>query len=391
MDYFPVFLDLGSQEVLVVGGGAVGERKLRPLIRAGAKPRVVGARLSRTIRSWVDSGAVAHAGESYHAGLLDGMRLVFAATDDPALNRLVFHNAETRGIWVNVVDDREYCRFISPAIVNRRPVQIAISTGGCSPVLARRVRSRVEAALPAGLGRVAVAAGRFRETVKRTLAPEHRRRFWDTVMTDANLTGWAGLGQHRIVRELARLLRRHGQLVAARSAPAGRVYLVGAGPGDPGMLTLRALELLGQADVILHDRLVANEILDLARRDADRIYVGKAAGRHHCSQAEIERTMLREASRGRTVVRLKGGDPFIFGRGGEELEALRREGIECEVVPGVTAAAGCAASFCRLACRGSFRWRLWLMAHARTSRSCVERSVNFPNWLPWWGRGPPAC
>jgi uroporphyrin-III C-methyltransferase/precorrin-2 dehydrogenase/sirohydrochlorin ferrochelatase len=344
MRFFPLFLDLDDQNVLVVGGGPVGERKIRLLIKAGAAPHVVGERLSDCVRDWVDRGVVMHLEARYRPGQLAGMRLVFAATDDPHLNRRIHRDAEARGILVNVVDDRSHCRFISPAVIDRDPVQIAISTGGASPVLARRLRHLVEAALPAGLGRVAAAADRLRDRVKGALAPELRKPFWESATADANLLRWAGMGQRRIAAEMRQLLERFRRTPGGEKRAAGSVYLVGAGPGDPGLLTLRALQLLSHADVILHDRLVSRAVLDMARRDAERIYVGKAGGGRQHSQADIERIMVREALRGRVVVRLKGGDPFVFGRGGEELESLRRSGIECEVVPGITAATGCAAA-----------------------------------------------
>jgi uroporphyrin-III C-methyltransferase/precorrin-2 dehydrogenase/sirohydrochlorin ferrochelatase len=268
---------------------------------------------------------------------------VFAATGDAALNRAVYVDAEARRVPVNVVDDSKHCRFISPAVVDRGPLQIAIATGGASPVLARRLRSRLEAALPAGLGRVADAAQQLRERVRRLLPAAARRPFWESVMSDANLARWSGMRLGHVRREMERALsqfRRHGRTAAQGG---GQVFIVGAGPGNPDLLTLRALQVLGVADVILHDRLVPEAILELARRDAERVDVGKAAGAHRCGQRDIERLMVSEARKGRTVVRLKGGDPFVFGRGGEEIEALRAAGVEYEVVPGITAATACAA------------------------------------------------
>jgi uroporphyrin-III C-methyltransferase/precorrin-2 dehydrogenase/sirohydrochlorin ferrochelatase len=223
-------------------------------------------------------------------------------------------------------------------VVDRSPVLVAISTGGSSPVLARRLRRWIEQLLPHGLGKVARAAAELRAEVKKQLPNGQGRRFWEARMTDANLLRWAGKAPAAILREMTSLLR-HVQPVES----PGMVYLVGAGPGNPDLLTLRALDVLGRADVVLHDRLVSNEILDLVRRDAERIYVGKQAGNHHCQQEEIHRIMLEQAALGRIVVRLKGGDAFIFGRGGEELEVLRSAGVPYEVVPGITAATGSAA------------------------------------------------
>jgi len=343
MRYFPLFVDLQGQPVLVVGGGAVAERKIRLLLAAGAEVAVAAPRLTRQLRAWANEGRLRHVGDAYAAAQVDGKRLVFAATGDNAVNQAVFRDAESRGVLVNTVDDVTHCRFISPAVIERGPVQIAISTGGASPVLARRLRSRIEALLPAGLGGVAEAARSLRSRVKRLLPAAARKRFWERVMADANLLRWSTMRPERVRIEMDRVLQGLRTSRGGDAAAPGRVYLVGAGPGNPDLLTLRALQALGQADVILHDRLVPEAVLELARRDADRVYVGKSAGEHHCSQREIERLMVSEARRGRTVVRLKGGDPFVFGRGGEEAEALRRAGVEFEVVPGITAATACAA------------------------------------------------
>ena len=338
MDYFPVFMDLRGQEVLVVGGGAVGERKIRLLIKAGAKVKVVAEHLSENVAAWRSAGQIRFLSSQYESSQLQGSRLVFAATDDRALNRRVYSDSETRGIPVNVVDDSEYCRFISPAVVDRSPVQIAISTGGASPVLARLLRTKIERLLPRGLGRVASALHELRREVKSRLPLEARRRFWESLIDWRRLQQWS-TGSGAAVRGQVRLALEQD----AKQLRQGVVYLVGAGPGNPDLLTLRAQDVLSSADVILHDRLVSDEILDLARRDADRIYVGKEAGNHHRRQDEIHRIMLAEAARGRSVVRLKGGDAFVFGRGGEELEVLQKAGVPYEVVPGITAAMGCAA------------------------------------------------
>ena len=338
MDYFPVFLDLRGQQVLVVGGGSVAERKIRLLLKAGASVQVAAGRLSENVREWRETGQISHIATSYEAPQLHGKRLAYAATDDAELNRQVYVDGEAAGVAVNSVDDIGHCRFVSPAVVDRSPVQVAISTGGASPVLARRLRSRIERLLPSGLGRVASALKAVRPEAKKILPVEARRRVFESLLSWNNLRRWSSRATSKIRSEARAALAGHQP-----GPQAGMVYLVGAGPGNPDLLTLRALDVLGSADVILHDRLVSDDILDLARRDADRIYVGKQAGKHHCRQEEIHRIMLDEASRGRTVVRLKGGDAFVFGRGGEELEALHEAGIHYEVVPGITAATGCAA------------------------------------------------
>jgi uroporphyrin-III C-methyltransferase/precorrin-2 dehydrogenase/sirohydrochlorin ferrochelatase len=342
MDYFPIFMKLQGLPVLVVGGGTVAERKIRLLLKAGAEVSVVAGTLNEQIIAWTREARVFHLAEEYHNLQLQGKRLVFAATDDSHLNREVFRDAEAVAVPVNVVDDLQHCRFISPAVVDRSPIQVAITSGGASPVLARRLRAWIERLLPIGLSRVATAAAGLRKEVKIRLPRTARKGFWESQLSDRNLKKWSLLVEQEITGILRSGIRKATQGAVA-ALPRGRVYLVGAGPGRPDLLTLRALEILGLADVILYDRLISDEILDLARRDADRIYVGKSAGNHHRTQDEIHRLMLEQAQLGRIVVRLKGGDAFVFGRGGEELEFLRDHGVTYEVVPGITAATGCAA------------------------------------------------
>ena len=342
MEYFPVFMKLQQQKVLVVGGGEVAERKIRLLLKAGATIAVIARELNETVESWRREEKVDWLSQEYRQELLQGMRLVFAATNDSDLNQQVYEDAEQAGIPVNVVDQRELCRFISPAVIDRSPIQVAISTGGSAPVLARMVRNWLERVLPHGLGRIASAAAALRGPVSQSLPPEKRRVFWEKLLSRQNLDRWNSVSQDRIRFEMSNSLEAAGRPCDTERGP-GKVYIVGAGPGRADLLTLRAHQLLSEADVILHDRLVSEEILDQARRDAERIDVGKRAGRHSHSQAEIHSLMKTLAGQGRTVVRLKGGDPFIFGRGGEEIEVLRDAGIDYEVVPGITAASGCAA------------------------------------------------
>jgi len=343
MRYFPVFMDLWDQPVVLVGAGSVAERKARLLLKAGARLRLVARELNPQFSRWLEAGTVQHLASEYQAAVLHDARLVFAATSDGALNRRVFSDAEALGIPANVVDDRAHCRFISPALVDRSPVQIAISTGGCSPVLARRIRSWIETILPLGLGRVAEAASGLRSEVNRRLPRAQHRSFWERLLSERQLRSWALQSGSDIEHRMRKELEQAANADKRRKPAAGRVYLVGAGPGRADLLTLRALQVLAQADVVLHDSLVSEAVLDLVRRDADRIDVGKRAGRHRHDQQEIHDLLAREASKGRIVVRLKGGDSFIFGRGGEELEHLHALGIDYEVVPGVTAATGCAA------------------------------------------------
>lgn len=344
MDYFPIFLRLANEPVLVVGGGEVAARKIDLLLRTQAKVTVVAPELIQSLVEKAGAGVITYVPGEFQPELLDGKRLAIAATDKPSVNAWVAHQAERRNIPVNVVDDRELSRFIMPAIVDRSPVVVAVGSSGDAPVLTRRLREKLESFLPQRLGDLARLAGKLRPTVKARL--EHagtRRRFWEnffdgSIAADV-LSGREDAGGQSILDRIGNSLGRF----AKQSKFAGEVALVGAGPGDPGLLTLRALRALQNADVVLYDRLVSDEVLDLARRDAERIYVGKAAGNHHVSQQDTNALLVKLAKAGKRVCRLKGGDPFIFGRGGEELQALAAEGIRFEVVPGVTAAAGCAA------------------------------------------------
>jgi uroporphyrin-III C-methyltransferase/precorrin-2 dehydrogenase/sirohydrochlorin ferrochelatase len=339
MDYLPIFLDLRGRRCLTVGGGEVAARKADLLLQAGAEVHAVAPDLGSGMQALVDDGRIAYRAGGFEETDLDGAQLVIAASDDRSLNARVAELADARGVPVNVVDDPALCRFIMPAIVDRSPVLAAVSTGGTSPVLARLIRGRLEALIPAAFGRLAALAGDFRAPVKARIAdPGRRRRFWELVLTGP-IAEMIYAGRDSDAREsLTKLLDGDD----AGSA-TGEVYLVGAGPGDPDMLTFRALRLMQQADVVVHDRLVSRRVLDLTRRDAPRIYAGKRRASHALSQESINALLVRLAREGKRVLRLKGGDPFIFGRGGEEIETLAEQGIPFQVVPGITAAAGCAA------------------------------------------------
>ncbi|MEQ1580693.1 MAG: siroheme synthase CysG [Steroidobacteraceae bacterium] len=343
MEYFPIFLRLAGEPVLVVGGGEVAARKVDLLLRAGADVTVVAPDLEPRLASLLQSGHIAHVAQEFQPEHLNGMRLAIAATDRNAVNAWVAHQAESRGINVNVVDDRELSRFIMPAIIDRSPILAAVTSGGDAPVLTRRLREKLEAFLPHRLGELAKFSGSLRALVKKRLndAPA-RRRFWEKFF-DGPLAAdvLAGRDHATVARSVESALTEAESSLAAQGG-VGEVALVGAGPGDPGLLTLRALRVLQNADVVLYDRLVSDDVLDLARRDAERIYVGKVAGTSS-SQADINALLVKLALEGKRVCRLKGGDSFIFGRGGEELEALAKHGIRYEVVPGITAATGCAA------------------------------------------------
>lgn len=338
---FPLFADLNGRRVLVVGGGAVARRKVEPLLEAGAQV-VVGAKALRddALRAWADAGRLVFLPGSFVEAWLEGAWLVIAATDDATTNRAVVAAADARRIFANVVDDAEASRFHVPARVERGPLQIAISSGGGAPMLARLVRERLETQFDASFGSLARFLAERRARIRARWPDTRERRRAFAQLLEGPLQGLLRRGNaFASERAFDRALKD----TSPNAATPGSVALVGAGPGDPGLLTLRALRVLNEADVILHDRLGTDQVLQLARRDAERIAVGKRAGGPGVAQDAINALLVAHARAGKRVVRLKGGDPFVFGRGGEELEALRAHGIDYEVVPGITAALACAA------------------------------------------------
>jgi uroporphyrin-III C-methyltransferase/precorrin-2 dehydrogenase/sirohydrochlorin ferrochelatase len=343
MDYFPIFLRLTDQPVVVIGGGEVAARKALLLARAGAVITIVAPTLCESLQQRLARREVQHRAEEFRPEHLDGARLVVAATDVQSVNAWVSRSAEARHIPVNVVDDRELSRFIMPAIVDRSPVIVAVGSSGDAPVLTRRLREQLEALLPTGLGKLARLSGELRGSVKqRVTNPDARRRFWERFF-DGDIAADVLAGREQQARQSIAAAIDAGVSQVDTAAPVGEVALVGAGPGDPGLLTIRALRVMQNADVVVYDRLVSDEVLELVRRDAERIYVGKSAGQAYVAQADINQLLVDLAKQGKRVCRLKGGDPFVFGRGGEELEKLAEHGIRFEVVPGISAAAGCAA------------------------------------------------
>ncbi|WP_337074484.1 siroheme synthase CysG [Aeromonas veronii] len=338
MDYLPIFCRLDNKPVLLVGGGEVAERKARLLLDAGAHLTVVAPELDPELAELAANGNIEWLAGEFAPAQLTGKWLVVAATDRREVNALVYQSANQARIFANVVDDPKRSSFIMPSIIDRSPLMVAISSGGKAPVLARLLREKLEALLPQHLGAVATFAGSLRERVKARFASMgERRRFWE------RLLGVDRLGQALARGDSASANQLADSLFADESQTGGEVVLVGAGPGDPGLLTLHALRQMQQADVVVYDRLVSDEVMALVRRDAKRIFVGKQAGNHCVPQEGINQLLLEEAQKGQRVVRLKGGDPFIFGRGGEELETLVGSGIGFQVVPGITAASGCAA------------------------------------------------
>ncbi|HEY0665671.1 MAG TPA: siroheme synthase CysG [Gallionella sp.] len=335
MDYLPIFANVRKKLCLVVGGGSVGSRKAGVLLEAGARVRVVAPEIDAGLKNEAGVEVVAARFEEKH---LDGVTLVIAATDDRAVNRRVSELAQARNIPVNVVDDPELCSFIMPAILDRSPLMVAFSSGGASPVLTRMMRGKLETVIPQNYSRLAAFAERFREQVKAGVTnPANRRIFWenvfDGVVAEKVLTGDEASAEAMLKKMLA----------DEDNIQRGEVYLVGAGPGDPDLLTFRALRLMQKADVVVYDALVSKPIVEMTRRDAERIYVGKRRADHALPQEDINLLLVRLAREGKRVLRLKGGDPFIFGRGGEEIETLAAEGIAFQVVPGITAASGVAS------------------------------------------------
>ncbi|MFI8482779.1 siroheme synthase CysG [Pseudomonas sp. NPDC078700] len=338
MDFLPLFHKLKDRVVLVVGGGEVAVRKARLLADAGARLRVVAPDIRPELCEMVEAGAGELLLRGYQVNDLAGVTLVIAASDDEPLNAQISADAQALGIPVNVVDAPALCSVIFPAIVDRSPLIVAITSGGDAPVLARLIRAKIETWIPSTYGQLAGLAKKFRAQVK-TLLPnvQQRRVFWEDVfqgqIAESVFAGKLHEGERLLAEKVA------------GSAPQmlGEVYLVGAGPGDPDLLTFRALRLMQQADVVLYDRLVAPAIIELCRRDAERIYVGKQRADHTVPQDQINQRLVDLAKQGKRVLRLKGGDPFIFGRGGEEIEELAANGIPFQVVPGITAASGCAA------------------------------------------------
>lgn len=337
--HFPLFLDLHDVPVLLVGGGPVGQRKLELLLRCGARLTVLepDPALAGPLRALLGGKGELHS-RDFREDDVRGQRLVIAATASAAVNAAVAAAARTAGIWVNVVDAPQLGDAIVPAIVSRGPLTVGISTSGAAPVLARRLRARLETLLEPSLAQLAELLRQWRPRIRNALPdPAARRDFYDR-MLDGPLQDLLRCGQQQAAQAL---LQR--ELDASPDTTVGKVILLGAGPGDPGLLTLNGLRHLQRADVIVHDRLVSAQVLDLARRDALRIEVGKTGGGHSCSQLQINQILLAHAGAGRYVVRLKGGDPLTFARGGEELEVLRAHRIPFEIVPGITAAQGCAA------------------------------------------------
>lgn len=338
MDYLPLFHRLQQQSVLLVGGGEVALRKARLLAQAGARLHVITLELHPELERLLEQTGGSHELRGWQQGDCTGYVLVVAATENHELNSQVVAETKALNVPVNVVDTPELCSVIFPAIVDRSPLMVAVSSGGHAPVLARLVRAKIETVLPASYGKLAGLAQKYRSAVKQCFDDlQQRRVFWEDTL-QGPIAEQVFAGNQQLAEQMVQ------DKLAGKAQPvAGEVYLVGAGPGDPDLLTFKALRLMQQADVVLYDRLVSPEIVEMCRRDADRIYVGKAASNHSLPQDQINQKLVELAKEGKRVLRLKGGDPFIFGRGGEEIEELAENGVPFQVVPGITAASGCSS------------------------------------------------
>ena len=338
MDIFPISLKLQQQPCLIVGGGHIAYRKALLLAKAGAKIDVLAPEIDDSLLQLVQQSHGQYVQDVFSSSTaLRHYRLVIAATDNNRVNQQVFAACEAENVLVNSVDDPPHCRFMVPAIIDRSPLVISVASNGTSPVLSRQIRTQLESSIPHGMGKLAEFSGQWRAAVKQKIVnPEERRIFWEELYASPlkeqvfndNLDAANQSIQHALVEW---------------QTPKGEVYLVGAGPGDPELLTLKALRLMQQADVVIYDRLVSAPILELCRRDAEKVYVGKARSNHAVPQEGINALLVKYAQAGKRVCRLKGGDPFIFGRGGEEIQELYEAGVSFQVVPGITAASGCSA------------------------------------------------
>lgn len=338
MDYLPIFCKLQDKDCLLVGGGEIAERKARLLLEAGARLTVNAKTFNGQFECWQEHQKLTLVQGEFEPKLLDDKWLVIAATDDEEINQKISQQADAKRIFCNVVDSPKSASFIMPSIIDRSPIIVAVSSAGKAPVLARLLREKLEAILPQHLGQLAQYAGNLRQKVKNAYQTmTERRRFWEKLFVHDRLAQSLANNDSEQVETLT------AELFNQPIEDRGEVVLVGAGPGDAGLLTLKGLQQIQQADIIVYDRLVSDEIMNLTRRDAERIFVGKRAGFHCVPQEQINQILLEQAKKGKRVVRLKGGDPFIFGRGGEELETLYDANIPFSVVPGITAASGCSA------------------------------------------------
>jgi len=340
LDHLPVFLNVKGRRALVVGGGTLAARKADLLVRAGAEITVLATTMNDDMTRLVDEHHIDYKAHQLSESDLDGCVVAFGASDDNEINQNLHDLATAARVPVNVSDNPDLCDFVMPALVDRSPLLVAIGSGGTSPLLTRMLKARFETDIPAAYGRLAEFAGEYRDRVKDSIPDmTRRRRFWETMIAGPIAEHLFSAQEDLAVGLMDKLLNEAA--TDGDKPPRGEVYLVGTGPGDPDLLTFRALRLMQQADVVLYDRLIGDGILNLVRRDAERIYVGKMKKDHTVQQDEISQMLVRLALEGKRVLRLKGGDPFVFGRGGEEISTLAENGVAFQVIPGVTAANGC--------------------------------------------------
>jgi uroporphyrin-III C-methyltransferase / precorrin-2 dehydrogenase / sirohydrochlorin ferrochelatase len=373
VDQLPVFFQIKGKSVAVVGGTTVAARRAELALRAGAKVRVFSEALEGDFRSIESHERFEHVPQAPSASEIEGCALVFCSTGDAAADRAAAGLAQQAKVPINVADAPELCDFIMPSIVDRDPLVIAISTGGISPVFARMIRARLESVIPTAYGRLVTLAGQYRERLSAIVGSSVlRRRFWERVLEGPVADRFLAGQEQEAKQELERALEAAGS-DKGEAAPQGEVYLVGAGPGDPDLLTFKALRLMQRADVVLYDRLLPHGILNLVRREAEHIYVGKLPDDHIVPQEEITARLVKLAKEGKRVLRLKGGDPFMFGRGGEEIEAVMEAGIPVQVVPGITAATGCAAyAGIPLTHRDHAQACVFVTGHAKTGKLSLD-------------------
>ena len=340
MKYFPLNIELNKKLILLVGGGEVAERKLDLLVKAKSQVIIMSPTFTDYLQTFSDRAELTFVDSEYKTSILDEYKFSFviAATNNEDLNKKIAKDANEKNILVNVVDRPEICDFIFPSILERGPVTVSVSTGGASPVLARMLRTKLETSIPGGYGKLAKIVSDNRVVVRKKFKNfKSNRIFWEEILNskfvDLVLSGQEGAAEKFLEKEIENF--------DENKKSEGEVYLVGAGPGDPDLLTFRALRLMQQADIVLYDRLVHSDIIELVRRDAQKIYVGKKRDHHTVRQDEINQLLVKYAKEGNRVLRLKGGDPFIFGRGGEEIETLLDENVTFQVVPGITSASGC--------------------------------------------------
>jgi len=364
MDYLPITVNLVGKTCLVVGAGQVALRKTKALLKAKGEVKVVAPHILPEFFELERTEKVQLVQKVFLESDLDNVDLIIAATDKPDVNEQVSKLAQSKNIWVNVVDDLDNCSFITPAIIDRSPLLIAISTGGIAPVLARKIREKIEWLLPKNLGFLLKNLQGFREQIKSRYQDFSIKRSFYEWFVEKTIDSQIADDEN---------FDSVAQRFESATNTEGKVYLVGSGPGDPDLLTVKALKILQKADVVLHDSLVSKDILDLVRRDAEFISVGKRARKHSVQQAEINELLVKHANRGLKVVRLKGGDPFIFGRGAEELEHIIKVGINFEVIPGITSASGCSTyAGIPLTHRDHSQTVMFITAHCKDSKDCLD-------------------